>query len=616
MKKSLTLLLVSLLIAIVTAPASAWEFQLSGNFQWTYDYFAQSGSAGFFGPYNEINPSGNILGPPFQANSLNQNAWLGARTINEVQYGLVTGQDASFNYQRVELYPELRINPAIRLRGWYQIGSLIANGFSLYENSSAPGAWSIIDTGSWTQWWATAQTPWGIVVVGKRPLAFGIGAQYEGTSVTNESLLFVAPYGPLRFGLGIYPNRRQLWVNSFSIPLTGTTGGLGGPGRQLVSTTDGGGYQNELDHTSTMIQQPLAFVTYQAGSLDLGVLYEWLKEHEGPESANFNDSRTVHATRDSTVEDGCVYAKYNNGRFFFNSELAWVRVQTNYQPPLAFATAFFASPVTPVDPGDGGGSQYAPYTNEVWKFMTELGTTCGPAKVSFLYSWVPGPDRRHGIWINKQSWDNIFVPGFPQRDLFGNTQAFLPYSLLMSYQYGGGLNATNLKGEGYMTDASSWGARLDYAVAANLNVYASFFYATRVSKGWGWASLIPVVGGGLGPGRPQVILLGQNFTNANQNQLAGGAPSIPDDSLGWEVTAGTDWKLLEGLTWSARGAYWQPGGWFKFACVDKRFVTFDTTGFPTPLQGDGAAIGSAWGVNPNRSIDPIWGFQSNLVFDF
>lgn len=614
MKKLFSFLLAGLLMAIVAVPASAWELQLSGDFLWGYDYFAQAGSAGFFGPFNEVNPTGNLLGPPFGPNILNQNAWVGARTRNGTPFGLVTGTDAAFNYQRMELYPEFRINPAIRLRGWYQIGSLVGPTYSLYENSSSPGAWNIIDTGSWTQLWATAETPWGILVAGKRPLNFGIGAQYDGSNLTTESLLFVAPYGPLRFGLGIYPFRRQLFVNSSSIPLIGTTGGNGGPNRQNVSVTDGGGYMNELDHDSAMIQQPVAFITYRAGALDIGILYEWLKEHEGPESANFAASRPVQVTRDSTVEDGSAYVKYNNGRFFFNSELAWVRVQTNYQLPLAFTSAFFGPPVTPVDPGDGGGSQYAPYTNEAWKFMTELGALCGPAKISFLYSWVPGPDRRHGIWINKQSWENIFIPTFPQRNLFGNSQAFLPYSLLMSYQYGAGLNATNVNGEGYMTDASSWGARLDYAVASNLNVYTSFFYANRVSKGWGWSSLI--LSGGAFGGPTQVVLLGQNFTSANQNQLINGAPSIPDDFLGWEVTAGADWKLLEGLTFKARGAYWQPGGWFKFACIDKRFVTFDAGGTATPLQTDGAAIGSSWGVNPNRSIDPIWGFQSYLVFDF
>jgi hypothetical protein len=597
----------------MTAPkAFAWEFQLSGDYQWSYDYFYQGGTSGFFGPYDVINRSGNHLGHG-QFNTLNQNAWVGARIRNDRQYGLVTGKDASFNYQRVEFYPELRLNPAIKLRGWYQIGWVGANGYSYYENSQNPGSWSIIDTGTWTQWWGTAQTPWGIVVVGKRPFAFGIGAQYDGSSATNESLLVVTPYGPFRFGLGIYPSRRQLWVNSFSVPEVGTGGDPGGPGRQIISVNDSGGYPNEVDHTSAMIQQPFAFLTYQAGNLDVGVLYEWLKEHEGPESAVDNDTRSVQVTRDSTVEDGSVYAKYNNGRFFLNSELAWVRVQTNYQPPSAFINFDRGTIMTPVDPGDGGGSQYAPYSNEVWKFMTELGVLSGPLKLSLLYSWVPGPDRRHGIWINKQSWDNISVPRFPERNLFGNTQAFLPYSLLMGYQYGAGLNATNLKGEGYMTDASSWGARIDYAVAANLNVYGSFFYATRVSKGWGWASLVPSMDDS---GHPMVFLFGKGSLNARQNLFDGGAPSIPDDSLGWEVTAGADWKLLESLTLSMRGAYWEPGGWFKFACIDKRYCRFSWHGHPRPRRTDGAAIGSAWGVNPDRSIDPIWGFQSNLVFNF
>jgi hypothetical protein len=181
----------------------------------------------------------------------------------------------------------------------------------------------------------------------------------------------------------------------------------------------------------------------------------------------------------------------------------------------------------------------------------------------------------------------------------------------MGYQYGAGLNAVNWNGEGYMTDASSWGARLDYAVAANLNVYGTFFYATRVSKGWGWASLVPSF-------QNNVTLLGTNNFNATQNLLINGAPSIPDDSLGWEITAGVDWNLLEALTLKARAAYWEPGTWFKYACVDKTLVTFNTATFtvPSPQQSDGAAIGSSWGVNPNRSIDPIWGFQSYLIYDF
>jgi len=225
MKKLFALLLTGLLIGSVAAPVSAWEFSLSGNFKWGYDYFCQGGKSGFFGTYDQVSPSGGQAGI-LQTNWRSMNAWVGARTINAHQYGLVTGQAASLNYQRVEFYPEIRINSAISLRGWYQIGSVEAPAallatYGLYRNSSDPGAWNPISTGEWTQWWARAQTPWGIVVVGKRPLGFGIGAQYDGTNITSESLLLVAPYGPLRIGLGIYPYRRQLWVNSSPNPLQG-----------------------------------------------------------------------------------------------------------------------------------------------------------------------------------------------------------------------------------------------------------------------------------------------------------------------------------------------------------------------------------------------------------
>ena len=35
---------------------------------------------------------------------------------------MVTGKDASYNYMRMELFPEIRVNPAIQIRGAYQIG--------------------------------------------------------------------------------------------------------------------------------------------------------------------------------------------------------------------------------------------------------------------------------------------------------------------------------------------------------------------------------------------------------------------------------------------------------------------------------------------------------------
>ena len=115
--------------------------------------------------------------------------------------------------------------------------------------------------------------------------------------------------------------------------------------------------------------------------------------------ASSNEDARSTATFDSTLEDGSAFFKYFDGTFFLNAELAWVRGQTTKQPPQVSGT----SGIPPVDPQDGGGSFYAPSYLETWKFLGEAGFTAGPVKMSLLYSWVPGPDRRHGVWIDRQS---------------------------------------------------------------------------------------------------------------------------------------------------------------------------------------------------------------------
>jgi len=268
----------------------------------------------------------------------------------------------------------------------------------------------------------------------------------------------------------------------------------------------------------------------------------------------------------------------------------------------------------------------APHYVETWKYLLETGVYYGPTKVTFLFTYIPGPDRRSGIWIDRQSWENIAGGLF-----LGSAPVYLPYSLLMSYQYGGGLNALNCRGEGYMTDAITYGLRIDHAVAANLNVSGSFFMAQRQSKGWGWGSLT-MVGPNAGRGVPRVALLGgfmqpaAQFLNGNGTPWGVGAvvaPSIPDDNLGWEVTAGVNWKILEGLTINLRAAYWHVGEWFKFACVDKQFVSAGNLVPLPPALGGGSYIDPrnndgpwGWGVNPSRNIDPIVMFQGVMTVDF
>ena len=142
-------------------------------------------------------------------------------------------------------------------------------------------------------------------------------------------------------------------------------------------------------------------------------------------------------------------------------------------------------------------------------------------------------------------------------------------------------------GNGYAEDASIWAARVDYAVAANLNLFGTFFWADRASKsGFGWGCIRPDLAllrnnGNPSNGYPGLNALNPPGTAFMPNGIfgvwrqgvdrpgfagtlagppfRGGAPNIPDTSLGWEVDAGFSWGLLENLTVD-----------FTFAVLDAR----------------------------------------------
>jgi hypothetical protein len=123
--------------------------------------------------------------------------------------------------------------------------------------------------------------------------------------------------------------------------------------------------------------------------------------------------------------------------------------------------------------------------------------------------------------------------------------------------------------------------RLDFAVAANLNISGAFFRAHRVSKGYGWGYIKPDLDG-----------------DVSFERVAGfgptAVPAIPDDDLGWEVNAGVAWALLDGLEVDLRCAYWRPGKWFSYACISRA-----NPGWATPNAAN------LYGTIPNRTIDPV-----------
>ena len=95
----------------------------------------------------------------------------------------------------------------------------------------------------------------------------------------------------------------------------------------------------------------------------------------------------------------------------------------------------------------------------------------------------------------------------------------------------------------------------------------------------------------------------------NNTGIAGGVytPTIPDGALGYEIDAGFDWKLLEGMTARCTAGYWVPGNWWSYACADK---SLNSWGYYTLNTGSG------WGTIPGKHIDPVFGMEFKLEGNF
>jgi len=62
---------------------------------------------------------------------------------------------------------------------------------------------------------------------------------------------------------------------------------------------------------------------------------------------------------------------------------------------------------------------------------------------------------------------------------------------------------------------------------------------------------------------------------------------------------------LEGWTLSGVFAFWQPGKWFNYACIDRSVPGWNA---PSP--------GNLYGVRPDRHIDAVIGGEVSMIFSF
>jgi len=591
---------------------------MDGAYTWEWDYRYQGGKAGFFGPYDVDAGSGittSTTGVGFYAPL---NGWLGSMVNND---GLVSGSDAAWQVMYMSTNMEVKINPAVRIRGNYYIGewantlapdnafnpdfgqgNLVASQYLAFRSTGIQRSFS---PGYWNTLWLTAETPWGIVAMGKRRSTFGLGMYYNGEeSRSSESLALVVPYGPLRLQMSFYPARRAgTAVNNAIIPSSAGNNPIDGIAAQngAAQTNTSGYFNQDFDkNNGRWWDATVPAVTYRNGPFEFGILFNFVRFQSGGEGIiNTPAQRQQRAYQQHEELYGTTYAKYNNGRFFFNAELDWnhqTNRNTRFRSTGALDLRLQSLP--------GPSNSYM----ENWRAVAEGGFICGPAKLALLYGWAAGPDRRHGAQIDRTGLitaAGAATNGVRRASSFSNTGLYRPYSLLMVYAYGLGTHINGDSGNGYVEDASTYAARLDYAVASNLNAYLSFFWADRVSQsGYGWGFIKPVLPAASNGFPAGTIALFHDTARAN-------APSIPDTNLGYEFGAGVDWKLLEGLLLNVSTAYWQPGQWFSWACVDKSVVNWATT-----AGALGNTNPASWGINPNKQIDPVFGIELKVTGEF
>lgn len=580
-----------ILLGCMLGSAYAWEFGLTGSFNWSYEWYDQLGQKGFLGRYNVDN------GAATRAQNLN--FWNGGQFDTNV----VTGSSSGWSYFNVEFEPEIKINSAVRIRGIYRLGSWHDPANSDYHTQDAPGTGNAFSEGQWTQFWLTANTPWGVFGVGKRPWKFGAALQYDGAdAATTESVVLVVPYGPIYFGLGFYPYRfagtssilmehlirnrvaaEAAYGDPYDLPHYYTT---------ADDITTPGQYFSRADRSGSFSKDFLFFISYSSGPLQLGALASFGAYRIGPEALLLADNNASPLIRlDTQLTHGTIFLKYNNGRVFMNSEAAWLYWIDRYQPRDGF-------------PGQrvltDSENVYLPYTRyiEQWRAMVEAGAFAGPAKVSFITAWSPGPDRRGGRYIDRQPAAFVWHPTYDTH--LGNFSVFRTYSYLFSYNYGAGLNAYNLSGDGYIRDAFVLAARGDYAIASNFNVFTTMFWAQRTSHGYPWGALRPNWGDAV-DGNVDFSLASPGPLNIPINNIR--VPNIPDRELGYEIDIGFDWQLLEGWQVGMVLGYWVPGNWFKYACIDRSVTNWNNDAVRN-------------GANPNRTIDPVIGGEFSMTFQF
>jgi hypothetical protein len=236
--------------------------------------------------------------------------------------------------------------------------------------------------------------------------------------------------------------------------------------------------------------------------------------------------------------------------------------------------------------------------------MAEIGTVAGPGKLTVAAFYSSGQTLPG---VNVTGATSTFNATKHYQIGTINYQVLQPYSFLMFPTYGGGNNIFNQDGTGQMGDAFALAARIDYAAAANLNLWGTYIHARRAEKHGYYAGSFNSNAGinyNISTAYPTNIVNATSPTlAANFKRQHGGGdmdPFVADDFIGWEAQAGVDWKLLENFTFGMGYSYWQLGPWF-----DQAYQAFNANSV-NAFTGGGILVGR----------DPIQSVRASLTIDF
>ncbi|MGC8605034.1 MAG: hypothetical protein ACP5VS_15305, partial [Desulfomonilaceae bacterium] len=512
------------------------------------------------------------IGPPtpMQTNAV-------GRMVKIVRGGFsFTDSDAAENDQRMTFLTTADVNKAINLNAQFSLAGIRqkynhrdvqTNGTldNWYQSSFSVNAFDTAMKPSIHYFYCSLQLPWGTILLGPRYGGLG-SVSLQRANRLHSDLQILVPYGPFIFQARTWYIMGPPYGGAGNyVPYTGT-----GPRPDMVPS---------LDREFAPSVFYVLGVMYSAGPVECYFGVGQFLRHTPYYLLNAEGQSGIRVTYPNGAYgkptiynyggmdwDEVLYEfglKYNNGRFFANIEIFVDQFDWIYLPAGKTSS--------------GHISGAPPLYWEDSSVIAECGFMSGPAKLGALLGWCPG------FSLNNGNPTKAYGP------LAIDHTATDAYNYIIFHTYGGGNDAPWLANygkdlavdeNGAMADVFTLASRLDYAVAANLNIWGSYMWARRAEQN-GWlagqknSNGSPAEGTGPAPQNPSGPSANWTVVDAqNWKQMAmpgAGAnprsinPYVDDNFLGWELGLGLDWKLLENMTFSSRYAYWQPGPWFDQA---------------------------------------------------